>query len=41
MCPSGVTCLAANYKNPTKHVGLVQSGPRYHLIESLRVLAMI
>jgi hypothetical protein len=25
---------ASNIKNPTKHVGLVQSGPHHHLIET-------
>jgi hypothetical protein len=25
---------AITIKNPTKHVGLVQSGPRHHLIEN-------
>jgi hypothetical protein len=40
MCPSGATCLSAecrfseHYKNPTKHFGLVQSGPHYRLIEN-------
>jgi hypothetical protein len=30
-----------DYTNPTKGVGLVQSGPHYHLIEIYLVLAMI
>jgi hypothetical protein len=41
MCPSGATCLPVDscfselaLINPTtKRVGLVQSGPHYHLIE--------
>jgi hypothetical protein len=41
-CPSGATCLSAgHYKNPTKRVGLVQSGPHHHLIEKCPVLAML
>jgi hypothetical protein len=32
---------ASTVKNPTKHVGLVQSGPHHHPIENLLVLAMI
>jgi hypothetical protein len=40
MCPSGATCLSADccssehYKNPAKHVDLVQSGPHHQLIEN-------
>jgi hypothetical protein len=42
MCPSWATCLSmdccfselASYKNPTKHVVPVQSGPHHHLIEN-------
>jgi uncharacterized C2H2 Zn-finger protein len=36
MCPSGATCgLLFHYnKNPTKHVGLVKSGPHHYLIEN-------
>ena len=30
-----------HYKNPTRCVGLVQSGPHHHLIENKLVLAMI
>ena len=48
MCLSGATCLSTEcyfselaLKNPTKHVGLVQSGPHHHLIENELVLAMI
>jgi hypothetical protein len=42
MCPSGATFLSADWcfierastiKNPTKRVGLVQSGP-HHLLEN-------
>jgi len=41
MCPSGVTCLSADFyfselalcKNPTQRVGLEQSRPN-HLIEN-------
>jgi len=40
MCPSWAICLSTDcgfrelhYKNPTKRVGLVQSGPNRHLIE--------
>jgi hypothetical protein len=33
LCLSGMTCLLVYYKNPTKHVGLVQRG-HLHLIES-------
>ena len=42
MCLSRVTCMSADccfgelalYENPTKRVGLVQSGPQHHLIEN-------
>ena len=38
MRPSGATCLSADCCfsdiNPTKSVGLVQSGPHHHLIEN-------
>jgi hypothetical protein len=41
MCPSGATCLTADwcfselgYGNPTKRVGIVQSEHLYHLIKS-------
>jgi hypothetical protein len=41
MCLSGATCLPVDccfselhYKNPTQCVGLEQSGPNQHLIES-------
>ena len=43
MCPSGATCLTENcclgelastIINPTKCVGLVQSGPHHHLTET-------
>jgi len=41
MCPNGATCLSADccfnelaLYNPTKSVGLVQSGPHHHLIEN-------
>ena len=31
----GLLCqLGEHYNNPTKHVGLVQSGPHHHLIEN-------
>ena len=33
--------LLFHYKNPTKRVGLAQSGPHHHLIENVPVLAMI
>ena len=48
MCRSGVTCLSTDccfselaLLNPTKRVGLVQSGPHHHLTENQLVLAMI
>ena len=37
MCPSGATCCfseLASYKNPTKRVGLEQSGHHHLLIEN-------
>jgi len=36
MCPCGETCLSMDccLKNPTKRVGLVQSGPHHQLIEN-------
>ena len=41
MCPNWATCLSQtvvsasqHYENPTKRVGLVQSGPHHHLIEN-------
>jgi hypothetical protein len=48
MCLSRVTCLSADccfgelalYKNPTKRVGLVQSGPQHHLIENQYLLLL-
>jgi hypothetical protein len=35
MCPSVATYLSADYKNPFKRVGLVQSRSHHHLIEIL------
>jgi hypothetical protein len=35
MCPSVATYLSADYKNPSKRVGLVQSRFHHHLIEIL------
>ena len=32
--PRTVVSVSYHYKNPTKRVGLVQSGPRHHLIEN-------
>ena len=29
-----VVSVSLHYNNPTKHVGLVQSGPHHHLIEN-------
>jgi len=39
--PLTVVSVIQHYKNPTKRVGLVQSGPHHHFIEKLFVLAMI
>ena len=36
-----VVSVSLHYKNPTKHVGLVQNGPHHHLIENLPVFTMI
>ena len=36
-----VVSVSKRSKNPTKRVGLVQSGPHHHLIENYLVLAMI
>ena len=36
-----VVSVSQHYNNPTKCVGLVQSGPHHHLIENKLVLAMI
>jgi hypothetical protein len=47
MCPSGAACLSANCcfselsTNPTKIVGLAQSGHHYHIIEMSCVLAIL
>ena len=41
ICPRTVVSLNYHYKNQTKRVGLVQSGPHHHLIENSLVLAMI
>jgi hypothetical protein len=30
--PQAVVSVSQHYKNPTKHVGQVQSGPHHHLI---------
>jgi hypothetical protein len=46
MCPSGVTYPSADscfselalYKNPTKHVGLVQSGLHHHLTSHCKLI---
>jgi hypothetical protein len=32
--PRTVISVSYHYKNPTKGVGLVQSGPRHHFIEN-------
>ena len=32
--PRSVVSVSLEYKQPTKRVGLVQSGPHHHLIES-------
>ena len=45
----GICCFSVNhaalrrksYKNPTKRVGLVQSGFHHHLIENCLILSMI
>jgi len=29
-----VVSVSLHYKSPTKHVGLVQSGPHHHLFEN-------
>jgi hypothetical protein len=41
ICPQTVVSESCHFKNPAKHVGLVQSGPHHHLIENELVLAMI
>ena len=30
MCPDGATYLSVDYKNPTRHVGLVQIGHHHY-----------
>jgi len=32
--PRTVVSMSLHYKNPTKRVGLLQSGPHHHLIEN-------
>jgi hypothetical protein len=39
--PWAVVSVSKHYKNLTQCVGLVQCGPRHHLIENLFVLPMI
>jgi hypothetical protein len=43
ICPSGATCCFSEHENPTKRVGLVQSGPdhHHHHMENELVLAMM
>jgi hypothetical protein len=39
--PQAVVSVSQHYKNPTKHVGQVQSGPHHHLIEKLFLLKTV
>jgi hypothetical protein len=34
LLPRTVVSVSYYYKNPTQHVGLVESGPHHHLIEN-------